>query len=69
MAFSTVPTNLPSYLQPNPPGTALPPELLVPPAIPAVRSPEQLSETFKLAGEAYGVPWEVLAAINRIESR
>jgi murein DD-endopeptidase MepM/ murein hydrolase activator NlpD len=39
-----------------------------PPARPEVRSYEQLMALWQRAGQGYGVPWQVLAAINKIES-
>jgi murein DD-endopeptidase MepM/ murein hydrolase activator NlpD len=60
---------LPSYEVPNLPGAAaLPPLLGIPPAVPEVRSYAQLLDLWQRAGAAYGVPWQILAAINRIES-
>lgn len=60
---------LPSADVPNLPGAAtLPPFLSIPPAVPEVRSYAQLLDLWQRAGAAYGVPWPVLAAINRIES-
>jgi murein DD-endopeptidase MepM/ murein hydrolase activator NlpD len=41
---------------------------MTPPAHPAVLSYDQLRDLWQRAGAAYGVPWEVLAAINKIES-
>jgi murein DD-endopeptidase MepM/ murein hydrolase activator NlpD len=61
--------NLPSYTVPNAPGSlATPSPLGRPPAVPAVRSYDELLDLWHRAGSAYGVPWEVLAAINKIES-
>jgi len=58
-----------SYEQPNAAGSvSLPFALSRPPAQPAVLSYEQLVEMWQRAGGAYGVPWEVLAAINKVES-
>jgi murein DD-endopeptidase MepM/ murein hydrolase activator NlpD len=45
-----------------------PPDLSVPPAQPEQLTIEQLQPIWRAAGEAYGVPWSVLAAINKIES-
>ena len=60
---------LPSADTPNAPGQAeISFELAHPPAVPEVRSQEQLMDLWKRAGAAYGVPWEVLGAINKIES-
>ncbi|HEU4450172.1 MAG TPA: lytic murein transglycosylase [Gaiellaceae bacterium] len=60
---------LPSFTQPNGPGSiTVPFNLSTPPDRPAVRSYEQLLALWQSAGQAYGVPWQVLAAINEIES-
>jgi murein DD-endopeptidase MepM/ murein hydrolase activator NlpD len=61
--------NLPSYTVPNAEGSLVTPSPLDrPPAVPAVRSYGELLDLWHRAGAAYGVPWEVLAAINKIES-
>jgi murein DD-endopeptidase MepM/ murein hydrolase activator NlpD len=61
--------SLPSYTVPNGPGSIrVPSNLSRPPARPEVRSYEQLLALWQRAGEGYGVPWQVLAAINKIES-
>jgi murein DD-endopeptidase MepM/ murein hydrolase activator NlpD len=60
---------LPSYQQPNGPGSINTPfALSTPPANPAVLSYGELVDLWHRAGATYGVPWQVLAAINRIES-
>jgi murein DD-endopeptidase MepM/ murein hydrolase activator NlpD len=60
---------LPSATVPNAPGSArLGPELLIPPAAPQQLSLQELQELWTDAGTAYGIPWPVLAAINKIES-
>jgi murein DD-endopeptidase MepM/ murein hydrolase activator NlpD len=60
---------LPSYEQPNRPGdVVLPVALSTPPAQPAVLSYDQLHDLWQRAGAAYGVPWQVLGAINKVES-
>ena len=62
-------SGLPSFETPNEPGSvAMPFALSTPPQTPETRSYEQLLELWQRAGEAYGVPWEILAAINEIES-
>ena len=67
--FSVVSETLPSAEVPNAPGSIRTPQPLgVPPAQPAVLSYDQLLDLWRRAGAAYGVPWEVLAAINKIES-
>ncbi len=55
---------LPSAETPNGVAVAMPP----PPLVPQQLSVEQLTELWGRAGEAYGIPWQVLAAINKIES-
>jgi murein DD-endopeptidase MepM/ murein hydrolase activator NlpD len=63
------PVELASYERPNRPGAvAMPFVLSQPPADPAALSSEQLRELWQRAGAAYGVPWQVLGAINKIES-
>jgi murein DD-endopeptidase MepM/ murein hydrolase activator NlpD len=47
---------------------ALAPSWTFPPAQPARLSYDQLLRLWQNAGQAYGVPWNVLAAINKIES-
>jgi murein DD-endopeptidase MepM/ murein hydrolase activator NlpD len=46
----------------------LAPTWLEPPAQPVQLSPEELQSVWEAAGAAYGIPWQVLAAINKIES-
>jgi murein DD-endopeptidase MepM/ murein hydrolase activator NlpD len=58
---------LPSATEPNL-STVLFPQLLVPPAQPQVLGFDELQPLWQAAGAAYGVPWSVLAAINKIES-
>ena len=61
--------SVPSYSVPNGSNTLnLPSPLGRPPAAPAVRSYGELVALWHSAGAAYGVPWDVLAAINKIES-
>jgi murein DD-endopeptidase MepM/ murein hydrolase activator NlpD len=71
-SFTIVPagsTAFPSYATPNAPGSInVPFPLSVPPEQPAVRSYEELLALWHRAGDTYGVPWQVLAAINKIES-
>jgi murein DD-endopeptidase MepM/ murein hydrolase activator NlpD len=47
---------------------ALAPDWTFPPAQPVQISYDQLLRLWQNAGQAYGVPWNVLAAINKIES-
>jgi murein DD-endopeptidase MepM/ murein hydrolase activator NlpD len=58
---------LPSAQEPNT-GTVLLPQLLTPPAISQPLTYDQLLPVWQAAGQAYGVPWSVLAAINKVES-
>ena len=54
---------------PNAPGAVvLTPDLLVPPLVPETRTYDQLLALWQRDGAAYGVPWQVLAAINKVES-
>jgi murein DD-endopeptidase MepM/ murein hydrolase activator NlpD len=63
------PVALPSYRVPNRPGSVtMPFALSRPPAQPAVLSYDELKNLWQRAGAAYGVPWQVLGAINKIES-
>ncbi len=63
------PVELASYQRPNRPGSvAMPFVLSKAPADPAALSYDQLRELWQRAGAAYGVPWQVLGAINKIES-
>jgi murein DD-endopeptidase MepM/ murein hydrolase activator NlpD len=65
----TAPATLPSAQVPNLPGSVvLAPSLLAPPAQPEQLSYAQLSGLWRDAGAAYGIPWQVLAAINKVES-
>jgi murein DD-endopeptidase MepM/ murein hydrolase activator NlpD len=65
----TGPVHVPSYEEPNAPGSIrVPNPLSTAPARPAVLSYSELVELWREAGSAYGVPWQVLGAINKIES-
>ena len=67
--FTAGPASLPSYTTPNGAGDIVVPfSLSTPPAQPEQRSYQQLQALWQSAGEAYGVPWPVLAAINDLES-
>ncbi|MDQ3858018.1 MAG: lytic murein transglycosylase [Actinomycetota bacterium] len=61
---------LPSHREPNAPGAIVVPSAISvpPPGGETLRSYEQLLALWHSAGAAYGVPWELLAAINKIES-
>jgi murein DD-endopeptidase MepM/ murein hydrolase activator NlpD len=61
----TAPATLPSAQVPNLPGSIMLPS---PPARPEQLSYAQLSALWHEAGAAYGIPWQVLAAINKVES-
>jgi murein DD-endopeptidase MepM/ murein hydrolase activator NlpD len=65
----TAPATLPSAEVPNLPGSlVLPSSLGTPPARPEQLSYPELSALWRDAGAAYGIPWQVLAAINKVES-
>ena len=67
--FTAAPPNLPSHATPNGPGDiVVPRSLSTPPSVPEQRSYQQLQALWQSAGEAYGVPWPVLGAINKLES-
>jgi murein DD-endopeptidase MepM/ murein hydrolase activator NlpD len=59
------PAALPSALTPNPVPISYP---TAPPAVPQSLSYPQLLGIWQRAGAAYGIPWQVLAAINKVES-
>jgi murein DD-endopeptidase MepM/ murein hydrolase activator NlpD len=60
---------LPSADTPNSPGgISIPVSFTTAPASPERLSVEQLRPIWQQAGAAYGVPWQVLGAINKIES-
>jgi murein DD-endopeptidase MepM/ murein hydrolase activator NlpD len=61
------PVTLPSAIAPNEQNVLLP-ELLSPPLQGQQLTYDQLLAIWQDAGQAYGVPWSVLAAINKIES-
>jgi murein DD-endopeptidase MepM/ murein hydrolase activator NlpD len=54
-------------LVPNP-SLAVPSSLSTPPAVPEQLTYPQLLTLWQQAGAAYGIPWQVLAAINKVES-
>jgi murein DD-endopeptidase MepM/ murein hydrolase activator NlpD len=67
--FVVVPVSLPSAETPNAPGAITSPfPLSRPPTQPATLSYEELVGLWQRAGAAYGVPWQVLGAINKVES-
>ena len=67
---AAAPVTLPSSEVPNEAGTLLlPPGVFDAPFLPVQeRSYEELHVLWQRAGGAYGIPWQVLAAINKIES-
>jgi murein DD-endopeptidase MepM/ murein hydrolase activator NlpD len=65
---STAPA-LPSFETPNTSGSiALPASFLTPPVAPMELSYTQLLGIWQRAGASYGIKWQVLAAINKVES-
>jgi murein DD-endopeptidase MepM/ murein hydrolase activator NlpD len=64
---TSVPTTLPSVGTPNT-SISVAPGWTLPSATPEVLDAAQLQALWQQAGAAYGVPWQVLAAINKIES-
>jgi murein DD-endopeptidase MepM/ murein hydrolase activator NlpD len=60
---------LPSPDAPNGPGSiSFPDSLRSYPPVPETRTYAQLLDLWQQAGAAYGVPWQVLASINKVES-
>ena len=65
----SVPASLPSASVPNQPGQiSTPTPISTPPAVPQSLNFQQLVALWQGAGSAYGIPWEVLASINKVES-
>jgi murein DD-endopeptidase MepM/ murein hydrolase activator NlpD len=62
----SAPVALPSPTVPNEPGTIS--FSLAPPAVPEALTYPQLLAIWQQAGAAYGIQWQVLAAINKVES-
>jgi murein DD-endopeptidase MepM/ murein hydrolase activator NlpD len=63
------PSSLPSASTPNAAGAlALPVSWTRPPAQPRALSFPELEALWQRAGASYGIPWQVLAAINKVES-
>jgi murein DD-endopeptidase MepM/ murein hydrolase activator NlpD len=61
--------SLPSAATPNSPGgISVPVSFTTPPATPQQLDLTGLRQLWQQAGSAYGIPWNVLAAINKIES-
>jgi murein DD-endopeptidase MepM/ murein hydrolase activator NlpD len=63
------PPALPSAEVPNAPGSiALPLSFTAPPPVTQTMAFAELNALWHRAGAAYGIPWQVLASINKIES-
>ena len=61
--------SLPSAAEPNAPGgVSVPVSYTTPPALTQQLDIAALHQLWQRAGAAYGIPWNVLAAINKIES-
>ena len=68
-AVVSQPSFLPSAALPNTLGAvATPADLSTAPAVPETLSGPALLGLWQQAGAAYGIPWQVLAAINKVES-
>ena len=68
-SFAVIPSGPPaSSAAPNDASFLVPATLLTPPAVPETVSPAALQQLWQQAGAEYGVPWQVLAAINKVES-
>jgi murein DD-endopeptidase MepM/ murein hydrolase activator NlpD len=66
---STTPAALPSAAAPNAPGAiSVPAAFTTPPALRQQLDLTSLHALWQRAGAAYAIPWNVLAAINKIES-
>ena len=67
--FTVIPTTSPATAAlPNDASFIVPVNLLTPPAVPETVSPAALQQLWEQAGSEYGIPWQVLAAINKVES-
>jgi murein DD-endopeptidase MepM/ murein hydrolase activator NlpD len=65
----SVPASLPSASIPNQAGqVSIPTPISTPPPLPQSLNFQQLVALWQGAGSAYGIPWEVLASINKVES-
>ena len=65
----TAPASVPSASTPNAPGAiSVPVSFTTPPSLVQRLDLTQLHALWQRAGSAYGIPWNVLAAINKIES-
>src|SRR4051794_35420435 len=66
---AATPTSVPSAGAPNAPGAiSVPVSFTTPPALVQQLDLTALRQIWQQAGSAYGIPWNVLAAINKIES-
>src|SRR4249920_947015 len=66
---TTGPVSLPSASMPNAPGSiSVPVSFTSPPASPQQLPVSVLHVLWQRAGLTYGIPWQVLASINKIES-
>src|SRR4051794_15402915 len=66
---AATPTSVPSAGAPNAPGAiSVPVSFTSPPALTQQLDLAALQQLWQSAGSAYGIPWNVLAAINKIES-
>jgi murein DD-endopeptidase MepM/ murein hydrolase activator NlpD len=66
---ATAQVSLPSATVPNNPGgISVPVSFTTPPASPQLLDLNALHQLWQRAGAAYGIPWNVLAAINKVES-
>jgi hypothetical protein len=67
--LATPPATLPSATIPNQPGEiSVPTPISTPPARPRTLDFQQLQALWQAAGSSYGIPWQILAAINKVES-
>jgi murein DD-endopeptidase MepM/ murein hydrolase activator NlpD len=66
---ATTAVSLPSATSPNVPGSiSIPVSFTSPPANPEQLPLSSLHVLWERAGSSYGIPWQVLAAINKVES-
>ena len=65
---ATAPVSLPSAEVPNDGSVPMPADLSTPPMVTRTLTFGDLNAVWRRAGAAYGIPWQVLAAINKIES-
>src|SRR5881396_3005420 len=69
LPMQATPFVLPSFTTPNLTGSILtPPSLQTAPSSPQQLDYSQLLGIWQKAGASYGIPWQVLAAINKVES-